>query len=136
MHNFRKLNIWIKSMDLVTDIYKLTNTFPSYERFGIISQMQRAALSCPSNIAEGSAKSSNKDFSRFLEISVGSLFELETELIVSKNLEYISNETFEVFQNKIVELQKMIIAFKNQLHKEEQRAKNKEQRVKTNRAKI
>lgn len=112
-------------MDLVTDIYKLTNTFPSDERFGIISQMQRAALSCPTNIAEGSAKSSTKDFSRFLEISVGSLYELETELNVSRNLEYINNETFEVYQNKIVELQKMIIAFKNRINKEEQRAKTK-----------
>lgn len=126
MHNFRKLNIWTKSMDLVTDIYKLTNTFPSDERFGIISQMQRAALSCPTNIAEGSAKSSTKDFSRFLEISVGSLYELETELNVSRNLEYINNETFEVYQNKIVELQKMIIAFKNRINKEEQRVKTKE----------
>ncbi len=125
MHNFRKLNIWTKSMDLVTDIYKLTNTFPSDERFGIISQMQRAALSCPTNIAEGSAKSSTKDFSRFLEISVGSLYELETELNVSRNLEYINNEIFEVYQNKIVELQKMIIAFKNRINKEEQRAKTK-----------
>lgn len=125
MHNFRKLNIWTKSMDLVTDIYKLTNTFPSDERFGIISQMQRAALSCPTNIAEGSAKSSTKDFSRFLEISVGSLYELETELNVSRNLEYINNETFEVYQNKIVELQKMIIAFKNRINKEEQRVKTK-----------
>lgn len=126
MHNFRKLNIWVKSMDLVTDIYKLTNTFPSDERFGIISQMQRAALSCPTNIAEGSAKSSTKDFSRFLEISVGSLYELETELNVSRNLEYINNEIFEVYQNKIIELQKMIIAFKNRINKEEQRVKTKE----------
>lgn len=113
-------------MDLVTDIYKLTNTFPSDERFGIISQMQRAALSCPTNIAEGSAKSSTKDFSRFLEISVGSLYELETELNVSRNLEYINNEIFEVYQNKIIELQKMIIAFKNRINKEEQRVKTKE----------
>ncbi len=118
MHNFRKLNIWTKSIELVTDIYKLTNTFPSVERFGLISQMQRDALSCSANIAEGSAKSSNKDFARFLEISVGSLYELETELVVSKNLEYIDNETFEVYQNKIIMLQKMIVVFKNQLQKD------------------
>lgn len=118
MHNFRKLNIWIKSIDLVTDIYKLTNTFPSHERFGIISQMQRAALSCPTNISEGSAKSSNKDFSRFLEMSIGTLYELETELIVSKNLGYTKNEFFEEYHEKIIELQKMIVAFKNQLEKE------------------
>ena len=68
MHNFRKLDIWSKSMDLVTEIYQLTNTFPSNERFGLISQMQRSAVSIPTNIAEGSAKSSNKDFARFLEM--------------------------------------------------------------------
>ena len=59
MHNFRKLAIWIKSMTLVTEIYQLTNTFPSHERFGLMSQMQRAAVSIPTNIAEGSAKTSN-----------------------------------------------------------------------------
>lgn len=76
MHFFRKLDVWKKSMSLVTDIYQLTNSFPSQERFGLMSQMQRAAVSIPSNIAEGSAKSSNKDFARFLEISIGSSLEL------------------------------------------------------------
>ena len=91
MHNFKKLAIWVKSVDFVTEIYKATNTFPSHERFGLISQLQRAAVSVPTNISEGSAKSSNKDFSRFLEISLGSTFELETELIVSHNLSYIDS---------------------------------------------
>ena len=76
MHNFRKLDIWVKSMDLVTDIYRVTNAFPNQERFGLTSQMQRSAVSIPSNIAEGSAKSSNKDFARFLEMSIGSSYEL------------------------------------------------------------
>lgn len=67
MHNFKKLEIWIKSMSIVTEIYQITNTFPNHERFGLISQMQRSAVSIPSNIAEGSAKTSNKDFARFLE---------------------------------------------------------------------
>ena len=116
MHNFRKLDIWIKSVSLVTDVYKLTNTFPSQERFGLISQMQRAAVSVPTNIAEGSAKSSNKDFARFLEISIGSLLELETELLISFNLEYVNLEKHSVLQNQIVELQKMITGFKNKLN--------------------
>lgn len=102
---------------MVTDIYRLTNTFPSYERFGLKSQMQDAAVSCPTNIAEGSAKSSNKDFSRFLEMSLGSLYELETELLVSLNLGYTDSEKYKALQNRIIELEKMIVAFKNQLDK-------------------
>ncbi len=116
MHNFRKLDIWIKSVSLVTDINRLTNSFPTQERFGLVSQMQRAAVSIPTNIAEGSAKSSNKDFTRFLKISIGSLLELETELLISFNLQYIGLEKYDIFQNQIIELQKMITGFKNKLN--------------------
>jgi four helix bundle protein len=115
MHNFKKLKIWIKSMGIVTEIYQITNTFPSHERFGLISQMQRSAVSIPSNIAEGSAKTSNKDFARFLEISIGSSYELETQLIVSFNLKYIETAVYEDLSFKISEIQKMINGFKNKL---------------------
>lgn len=115
MHNFKKLDVWMKSMDLASEIYLLTNSFPNVERFGLISQMQRSAVSAPSNIAEGSAKSSNKDFSRFLEMSIGSLFELETQLILATRLKYLESEVSISTQNKINELQKMIIGFKNKL---------------------
>jgi len=115
MHNFRKFDIWKKSIDFVTKIYLLTNTFPSYERFGLMSQMQRAAVSIPTNIEEGSAKSSNKDFARFLEMSLGSSIELETELTIALNLKYIESQIFETLQNEIIELQKMITGFKNKL---------------------
>jgi len=115
MHNFKKLDIWTKSMDLASEIYLLTNSFPSNERFGLISQMQRSAVSVPSNIAEGSAKSSNKDFSRFLEMSIGSLFELETQIILAAKLNYLESEVSISTQSKINELQKMIIGFKNKL---------------------
>ena len=118
MHHFRRLNIWSRSVDLVTDIYRLTNTFPAHERFGLISQMQRAAISCPTNIAEGSAKSGYKDFARFLEIAYGSLLELETELIVAMNLEYIDVENYELYKNRIVELQNMIYSFKDRLYQQ------------------
>jgi len=115
MHNFRKLNIWTKSISFVSDIYKITNLFPKEEKFGLISQIQRASVSIPANIAEGSAKSSNKDFSRFLEISLGSSFEVETELQVALNLLYIDEASFLEIQNKLIELQKMISSFKDQL---------------------
>ncbi len=115
MHNFKKLSIWIKSVDFVTEIYKVTNSFPSNERYGLVSQLQRAAVSVPANISEGSAKSSNKDFARFLEISLGSTFELETELLVSLNLSYIDLEKYNQLQEKLAELQKIIIWFKEKL---------------------
>ncbi len=120
MHNFKKLSIWAKSMDFVTDIYRTTNTFPSSERFGLVSQLQRAAVSVPANIAEGSAKSSNKDFARFLEIAIGSTFEVETELVVSFNLNYINAEQLNQLVDKLSELQKMIIGFKEKLKQQNQ----------------
>lgn len=115
MHNFKKLDIWNRSVELVADIYRLVNTFPQVERFGLVSQMQRAAVSIPANIAEGSAKSSNKDFVRFLEISLGSAYELETELFVSFKLSYIDSKTYEQFQQNLSELQRMINGFKDTL---------------------
>jgi len=115
MHNFRNLNIWIKSVELVTEIYRVTEKLPKQERYGLISQMEHAAVSIPANIAEGSAKSSNKDFARFLEMSLGSCYELETELLVSKNLKYISEEIYIQFQKEIIDLQKMIVKFKGSL---------------------
>ncbi|MBP1664441.1 MAG: rRNA-intervening sequence protein [Bacteroidetes bacterium] len=118
MHNFKKLEIWNKSMDFVTEIYKLTQTYPKHEVFGLCSQTQRAACSIPLNIAEGSAKSSTKDFIRFLEIAFGSSHEVETALIIARNLEYISTDTLIEKQNKITEIQKMIFKFKKSLNQE------------------
>jgi four helix bundle protein len=115
MHNFRKLDIWLKSMDLVVEIYNLTSVFPNHEKFGLSSQMQRSAVSIPSNISEGSAKSSNKDFARFLEMSICSSYEFETELILASRLKYIDSNIFLLTQNKIAEIQKMITGFKNKL---------------------
>ena len=112
MHNFRKLNIWIKSIDFVADVYRITKTFPKEEKFGLSAQMERAAVSISANIAEGSAKSSEKDFARFLEISLGSAYELETELLIAHKLNYITEETYLLFQNNLIELEKMISSFK------------------------
>ncbi|PLB87010.1 diversity-generating retroelement protein bAvd family protein [Dysgonamonadaceae bacterium] len=84
MHNFKKLDIGNKSVAFVSDIYRLVNTFPQTERFGSVSQMQRAEVSIPTNIAEGSAKSSAKEFARFLEMSLGSSFELANRIMKVK----------------------------------------------------
>lgn len=115
MHNFKNLIIWQKSMDLVTDIYLLSNQYPKNEIFGLTSQARRASVSIPLNISEGSAKSSNKDFSRFLEMSIGSSNELETSLIIARNLKFIEDNTLAEYQKKITELRKMIFKFKESL---------------------
>lgn len=115
MHNFKRLEVWNKSMALVRNIYELTKKFPKTEQFGLTSQIQRAAVSIPANIAEGSAKSSNKDFARFLEISVGSSCELETLIIIAKDLSYIDEANFNLLDKQIKEIQRMLLGFKSQL---------------------
>ena len=85
MHNFKKLKIWVESICLVQENYRLTRTFPDFERFGLAVQMNRCAVSIPSNIAEGSSKSTDRHFNKYLEVSLGSAFEWETQLVVAKN---------------------------------------------------
>jgi four helix bundle protein len=117
MHNFKKLKIWSESMELVSESYKITRTFPKYETYGLISQMNRCAVSIPSNISEGSSKSSNKHFANYLEHSLGSAFEWETQLNVAFNEDYISEDKFEELEDKIKQIQKMISSFKSGLKK-------------------
>ena len=94
-YSFEKLNVWKLARQLVTDIYQLTSTFPKEERFGMTSQLRRAACSVPNNLAEGSARISPKEQARFTEISFGSLMEVLNELIVSCDLGFISTEQVE-----------------------------------------
>ncbi len=112
-HNFRKLEIWIQSMEVVKDVYKIIALFPIEERFGLKSQMSRCAVSVPSNIAEGSSRSSIKEFSHFLDIALGSSFELETQLIISQELFQIDNE---LIIEKCQNLQRMITGFKQKIN--------------------
>ena len=114
-HNFKNLGIWNKSNDLAVDIYEETETFPKSEEFGLKSQLRRCAVSVPSNIAEGSSRSSNKDFNRFLEISQGSLYEMQTQVIISSRRNFIKKENVEVLDNQITELQKMVSGFQKTL---------------------
>jgi four helix bundle protein len=111
MHNFRGLNIWKDSMDLARQILQLTKKFPSIERFSLVSQMNRCAISIPSNIAEGSARKSNKEFMQFLRISLGSAFELETQIILSFESGYLNEEVYAKLISRIQTNQKMISGF-------------------------
>ena len=110
-HNFKKLKIWQDGIELVSENYKLTRTFPDLERFNLITQMNRCAVSIPSNISEGSSKSTDRHFKKFLENSLGSAFEWETQLIVSFNEGYLSKNKFEELENKILQIQKMLGKF-------------------------
>jgi four helix bundle protein len=99
IQSFRDLVVWQKSMDLVTEIYRLSRGFPKEEIFGLTSQIRRAAVSIPSNIAEGRGKSSKGEFQQFLHHSRGSLAEVETQIIIAQNLGYLSvEETVKVIE--------------------------------------
>jgi len=117
MKNFKNLSVWQKSMNLVVNTYKLSSSLPNEEKFGLISQMNRAAVSIPSNIAEGSSRRSDKDYARFLEIALGSLFELETLVLIIQMLEMSSEEKIFETNEKIAEVQKMLNSFIKQLSK-------------------
>lgn len=115
MHNFRNLNIWKQGIEIVKLVYGIGDKFPNAEKFGLWSQMTRAAVSVPSNIAEGSGRT-NKDFAHFLSIALGSLFELETQIIVAESIGYISQEESMEIQSHIWTLQKKISTFSQQLN--------------------
>jgi four helix bundle protein len=89
---FKDLRVWHEAMELVSDVYRITLTFPKYELYGLGQQMRRAAVSIPSNIAEGKGRNSNRDFSRFLLTARGSLLELHTQILVAQRLQYVSQE--------------------------------------------
>ncbi len=117
MHNFKELIIWQKARTLVKDVYVAVKSFPDDEKFGIISQVKRASVSIPANIAEGAGRNSDKDFGRFLDIANGSSYELETLIIFSFDLEYLNKSEFDIIIDKIKEVQKMIYSFRNKIKK-------------------
>lgn len=110
---YKELEIWKESIDLVKEIYQITSDFPDTEKFGLQSQIRRAAVSVPSNIAEGFSRESKKEFIKFLQISLGSLFEVDTQLIIAKDLGYLKNIQNE--QEKIERIGKRTNALINKL---------------------
>ena len=115
MHNFKELIVWQKARKLVKEIYLILKSFPEDEKYGIISQIRRASISIPANIAEGAGRNTDNDFGRFLDIANGSSFELETLIILSFDLEYLLKSDFENIINKIEEIQKMIYSLRNKM---------------------
>ena len=117
MHNFRELKIWVESIQLTTDVYKLTSKFPKSELYNLVSQINRSSVSIPSNIAEGSSRRTIKGFIQFLDIALGSTYELETQMIIAGKLEYIHSSNLSEILSKIIEIQKMINGFIKSLKK-------------------
>jgi four helix bundle protein len=105
---YKDLIVWQKSIALVTTVYSLTKTFPADEKFGIVSQINRAVVSVPTNIAEGWGRESSKNYIQFLRISRGSLMEVETLILISKNLNYLSEQDYSEINKQIDEVGKIL----------------------------
>ena len=115
MHNFKELKVWQKAVDFAVKIYSVTKAFPNEKKFGLISQMRRAGVSIPSNIAEGCAKTSGKSFVNSLEISLGESFELETQMVISERVGIIDSDTAREMEKDIAEVQRMIMGLKSSI---------------------
>jgi four helix bundle protein len=108
MHNFKELIVWKESMKLAKTVYVNLLELPKDEQFGLASQIKRSVISIPSNIAEGAGRSSDKEFLRFLSITTGSLFELETQLLLAADLGFIDTQKLSSMLDEVTGLQKML----------------------------
>jgi four helix bundle protein len=115
VRNYKNLEVWKLSKEIVIDLYKITTDFPKEEMYGLTSQIRRAAVSISANIAEGNGKSSDAELGRFLKIAIGSTSELETLLIIANELNYIDNESFRIAEEKLETLRKMLYGFLNKI---------------------
>ena len=113
MHNFRELEVWKKAIDLTTQFYKFSKFYQNDELFGLTSQSRRCMVSLASNIAEGAGRNTDKQFVQFLSIALASSFEFETQLIVAKNLEYITSENYNSIFDELRHIQNMLIKLIN-----------------------
>ena len=111
MADYKDLQVWQKSTRFCIEVYKITNLFPQNEQSGIVSQLRRASLSIPSNIAEGSKRSTDKSYASFLRISLGSGAEIETQLYIAKELHYLSEEDYSRLITNLTEIMKMLVSF-------------------------
>ncbi len=116
MKDFRNLDVWNKAHQAVLGVYKNTQSFPKEEMFGLTNQMRRAAISTPSNIAEGCGRGSDAELSRFSQIAMGSSSELEYQVLLAKDLKYLSNDVYDDLSNKVVEVKKMLTSLIKKLN--------------------
>lgn len=117
--NFREYKVWQDAVDYATNVYKVTSEMPWFEKKGLCDQLQRAAVSISSNIAEGAAKPSDADFARFLDTALGSAYEVETQLQISKNVGYINEELYSSMIKELYTIEKQLTAFIRKIRSKE-----------------
>ncbi|RZS94943.1 four helix bundle protein [Cecembia calidifontis] len=116
MHRYKELHVWQKAIDLAVEVYRITEKLPAEEKYGLISQMNKSAVSIPSNIAEGAGRNGKKEFDNFLGIALGSSFELDTQIFISNRLDYINDQDFQHLESELEHLQNMIVKLKKSLN--------------------
>jgi four helix bundle protein len=129
MRNFRELIIWQESYKLSVKLVQLTKSFPAEEKYGLVSQIRRSAISIPANIAEGSGRNSNNEFRQFLHIALGSAFELETELMICRDCKFASADEFENLIKELNSIQKMLLSFISKVNTQPNNISNKKQPI-------
>ena len=117
--NFREYKVWQDSVDYATNVYKVTSEMPWFKKKGLCDQLQRAAVSISSNIAEGAAKPSDADFARFLDTALGSAYEVETQLLISKNVGYINEQLYSSMMKELYAIEKQLAAFIRKIRSKE-----------------
>ncbi|HAT03862.1 MAG TPA: four helix bundle protein [Candidatus Magasanikbacteria bacterium] len=116
MQTYKDLIVWQKSIDFVLEVYKITSIFPPEEKFGLISQMRRCSVSIPSNIAEGYARKNKKENAQFVNISFGSATELETQILISKKLDFIPVSKYSLVDRLLDEVLRMLYRYRDSLY--------------------
>ena len=115
--NFREYPVWQQAVEYATKIYQITAEMPYFEKKGLCDQLQRAVVSIPSNIAEGSARPSDSDFAHFLDMALGSAYEVETQLLISKNIGYINLNIYEQLRDELISIEKQLAGFISAIRK-------------------
>lgn len=116
--NFRNYKVWQDAVDYATRVYNATNAMPWFEKKGLCDQLQRAVVSISSNIAEGAAKPTDADFAKFIDTALGSAFEVETQLLIAKNVCYLSDELYAELQAQNVDIQKQLAGLLSTIRKQ------------------
>ena len=114
--DFRKIAAWRRAHALTLQVYRATSRFPDHERYGLVSQLRRACSSIATNVAEGCGRGTNKDLARFVDIATGSASEVEYQLLLARDLGYLSTEQHGPLATEIVEIRRMLLAYKGRLH--------------------
>ena len=122
--SYKDLQVWNKAMDLTTMVYDALKTFPPKEEYGLSSQMRRSSVSIPSNIAEGYGRNSTLDYCRFLQIALGSAYELETQVELARRLDYVDNDTANKLTTQLTEVGRMLNSLINKIKPDKNKPQN------------